>query len=59
MTRDEDVPVNPVAGLNQNDYDRLLIETSLKQGLIDKPAPGAILTKRGVWYLKKLDESKP
>lgn len=59
ITRDEGVPMEPVAGLSQDDYDRLLIETSIKQGLIDRPYAGALLTKRGVWYLKQLDQSKP
>ena len=47
-------PENPVAGLAAAEYERLLNETGLKQGLLDKATPGARLTKRGIWYLEQI-----
>ena len=44
-------PQRPVAGLAAREYERLLVETGVKQGLLDRPAPGARLTERGAWYL--------
>ncbi|MBI4827329.1 MAG: hypothetical protein HY804_00695 [Nitrospinae bacterium] len=49
--KDGGAPERPVAGLAAREYERLLLETGVKQGLLDRPAPGARLTERGTWYL--------
>lgn len=49
--KDGGAPERPVAGLDAREYERLLLETGVKQGLLDRPASGARLTERGTWYL--------
>jgi phosphomannomutase len=53
--RDGGAPSDPVCDLDADDYKQLLIESSIKQGLIDKPYPGAQLTERGLWMINAIE----
>ncbi|MDH5477063.1 MAG: hypothetical protein OEY50_01905 [Nitrospinota bacterium] len=48
-------PQEPVAGLEEREYDRLLVEAA-RQGLITIPRPGAQLAQRGQWLLSSWKE---
>ncbi len=47
-------PKIAVSGMNQPDYERLLIESGTKQGLLTSASPGAFLTEYGKWYLSTI-----
>ncbi|VAX18153.1 hypothetical protein MNBD_NITROSPINAE01-904 [hydrothermal vent metagenome] len=51
-------PKTPVAGLSERDYERLLTETSLKQGLLKSATPGTRLTPLGTWYHSIIEREK-
>lgn len=53
---DKGAPDVPVGGLGADEYELLLVESGLKQGLLDSAAPGARLTKLGEWYHASLKE---
>ena len=58
QAKENGAPADAINGIAGDEYLRLLNEASLKQGLIDKPLPGAKLTKRGEWYLSTLKAMK-
>lgn len=52
------VPTEPVAGLSDREYERLLTETGLKQGFLKNTTPGTKLTSLGKWYYSAIEREK-